>query len=498
MRAATRIRQVLSTLGVIGLAVIAMTAAMPTAPATAAPAPLPWLRTAGNRIVVADTGQDVILRGANLLRSEWDMRMNAERLAIPALAQQWKGNVILRGFASDPVNAGDAGYLAMLDEHVSLALANRMYVVFAWRSHNINGQQPTMPDDRAQRALAILAKRYNGVSHVMYALQVEPHDVTWSTLQPRFVGMVDAIHMAAAPHKPIVMVPGTGWSRDVSGAITNPVRRDNIVYKTHPYNGSGLFQKQFLDTYSAGMPVFIGEFGYLPDHGMHMADVQKLMDISAWAGLGWAAWAFDFQGGPALVTDNTSFNPTSPYGSAVRAEMVKTPPAPPATTTTTTAPPATTTTTTAPPATTTTTTAPPATTTTKTVTIVNNSVVGTGLGALSYSTGWQLSTGSTTKHAGDDHFSRTAGNAVSMRFSGTGVTLLGARAPWHGQAAVSIDGGPEKVVEYYAPTRRDKVPLFTSPVLPAGQHVLKVRVLSTRNGYSTGNTVTVDRVDVTS
>ena len=485
MRAATRIRQALSTLGVLTLAVMAMSVGLPTAPAEAAPAPLPWLRTAGNRIVVADTGQDVILRGANVLRSEWDMRMDAERRAIPALAQQWKGNVILRGFASDPVNAGDAGYLAMLDEHVSLALANRMYVVFAWRSHNINGEQPTMPDDRAQRALGILAKRYNGVSHVMYALQVEPHDVSWSTLRPRFESMVDAIHMSAAPHKPIVMASGTGWSRDLSGAITDPVRRANIVYKTHPYNGADLFHRQFLGAYTAGLPVFIGEFGYLPEHGMHMADVQKLMDIAAWVGLGWTAWAFDFQGGPALVADNTSFNPTWPYGQAVKTEMVKTPPAPSVTTTTTTAPPPTTTTTAPAP-------------TTKTVTIVNNSVVGTGLGAFSFSSGWQVATGSIAKHAGDDHYSGTAGNSVSMRFSGTGITLLGSKAPWHGQAAISIDGGPEKVVEYYAPTRQDKVPLFTSPVLSAGEHVVRMRVLSTRNGYSSGNVVTLDRVDITS
>ena len=290
--------------------------------------PLPWLVTAGNRIVVADTGQDVILRGANVLRSEWDLRMDAERRAIPALAQQWKGNVILRGFASDPVNGGDAGYLAMLDEHVTLAAANRMYVVFAWRSHNINGEQPTMPDDRAQQALATLARRYHGVSNVIYALQVEPHDVSWGALQPRFEGMVDAIRAAAAPHKPIVMVPGTSWGRDVSGAISQPVRRENIVYKTHPYNSWSMFQQQFLDTYKAGMPVFLGEFGYLPEHGMHMADVQKAMDIAAWFGLGWAAWAFDAQGGPALVTNNDTFAPTAPYGAAVQTDMRRTPPVP--------------------------------------------------------------------------------------------------------------------------------------------------------------------------
>jgi hypothetical protein len=283
-------------------------------------AELPWLATSGNRIVTADTGQDVVLRGANVLRSEWDLQMNAERRAIPALAS-WKGNVIVRGFASDPVNANNAHYLAMLDEHVTLAAAHRMYVVFAWRSHDINGHQPPMPDDRAQQSLAALAKRYSTKSNVMYALQVEPHDVTWAQLQPRFVQMVDAIRAAAAPHKPIVMVPGTSWGRDVSGAITQPVPRDNIVYKTHQYNPASDFQRYFLNTHNAGKPVFIGEFGYVPEIGMNMPDVRALMDTARERGLGWAAWKFDHEGGPNLVTDSTTFTPSSPYGEAVHAAL---------------------------------------------------------------------------------------------------------------------------------------------------------------------------------
>lgn len=282
---------------------------------------LPRLVTSGNRIVTAQGGQEVVLRGANVLRSEWDRRMDAERRAIPALAQQWKGNVIVRGFASDPVNAGDPQYLGMLDEHVALAASHGMYVVFAWRSATINGPQPPMPDDRAQQALAVLAKRYSARSHVMYALQVEPHDVTWAQVQPRFVAMVDAIRAAASPHKPIVMVPGVGWGRDVSGAITQPVPRENIVYKTHPYNDSNLFQQQFLNTLDAGKPVFIGEFGYMPEHQMNMDDVEALMALADRRRISWAAWAFDFQGGPALVTDNVTWAPTAPYGASVQRSM---------------------------------------------------------------------------------------------------------------------------------------------------------------------------------
>jgi hypothetical protein len=331
MRASTFVRRLVGS--VVASAVCgALLATVPSvATAQAATAPLPWLTTSGNHIVSADTGQEVLLRGANIGRSEWDMRMDTERRAIPALAGTWKGNMILRGFASDAVLGNDATYLGLLDEYVALAAANRMYVMFAWRSHEINGQQPTMPDDRAQEALARLATRYHGVPHVMYALQVEPHDVTWSQLHPRYTSMVAAVRRAAAPHEPIIMVPGTHWSRDVSGALTQPIPGADIVYKTHPYNTVDDFQRHFGSVVDAGLPVFIGEFGYLPEHGMHMADIDALMRYANTKRLGWAAWAFDVDGNPGLVSDNTTFDPSWPYGHAVKNQMVNTPPVPTAT-----------------------------------------------------------------------------------------------------------------------------------------------------------------------
>jgi autotransporter family porin len=285
---------------------------------------VPWLKTSGNKIVTA-SGQPVTLRGANVLRSEWDLNMNAERRAIPVLANTWKGNVILRGFASDPVNSGNSNYLSMLDEHVSLAEANQLYVIFAWRSYEINGPQPDMPDDRAQTALVKLAQRYRGKPNVMYALQVEPHNVSWNQVQPRFVQMVDAIRAASSPYQPIILVPGVDWSRDLSGAVANPVRRENVVYKSHPYNEQGRFRQEFINAYDAGLPVFLGEFGVTPESGMTMTDVSALLSIARQRNIGWTAWAFDYQGGPALVSNNTTFDPTSPYGVAVRNEMVSTP-----------------------------------------------------------------------------------------------------------------------------------------------------------------------------
>ena len=84
-----------------------------------------------------------------------------------------------------------------------------------------------------------------------------------------------------------------------------------------------------------------------------------------------------------------------------------------------------------------------------------------------------------------------------MRFSGTRAKLFVATAPWHGKAGVSIDGGVETTIDLYSSSKADEVGLYTSAILPRGQHTLKVRVLGTRNTASSGTYVTADRVDVT-
>jgi hypothetical protein len=288
---------------------------------------IPWLVTSGNRIVTADAGQAVLLRGVNNLHSEWVRDMAWEQQAIPEVALRWNGNIWVRGFAADPVNSDDQHYLGMLDEYVSLTERHRMYLVFSFRSYDINGELPTSLDSRATQALTRLATRYRGKPSVLYSLQAEPHDVDWASLRPLFEEMVDSIRAAAAPHVPLILVPGTNWSRDLSGAIDDPVRRDNLVYNSHPYNPAADFQALFGAAHDAGLPVFVGEFG--PFDAMTMADVVSLLRFTRERGIGWAAWSFDPDlDDPLHKLVHSTLVPTTPYGTTVRSEMLATPPLP--------------------------------------------------------------------------------------------------------------------------------------------------------------------------
>lgn len=283
---------------------------------------LPWLQVFDGRVVVAGTGKPVLLRGANIMESEWRNNVRWERLAIPQLAHEWHGNIVIHGFAANPVNSHDKHYLHLLDQYVALTGANRMYVVFSWRSYTPNGPQPPYPDVRARSALAILAARYRGDPHVMFSLQVEPHQVSWTWLRPVYERMIDAVRKAAAPYRPLIFVPGTAWGKDISGAIADPVKRPNIVYTSHPYTSAGAFDRYFGAAVDTGLPVFIGEFGPTPD--MTMSDVRVLLAYARQHRIGWAAWGFEYDASPSLVT--RSLRRTVPYGGAVQDAMLPTRP----------------------------------------------------------------------------------------------------------------------------------------------------------------------------
>jgi O-glycosyl hydrolase len=126
---------------------------------------------------------------------------------------------------------------------------------------------------------------------------------------------------------------------------------------------------------------------------------------------------------------------------------------------------------------------------------LNDNTTGTAANQFDYAGSWGYGA-----HADawrdDNHWSGGSNLSYQVRFNGQKVDLYGARAPNHGIAAVSVDGGPETLVDFYRPSRVDNVLVWSSPMLAPGAHTLKVRVTGTRNAASTGPYIPADRVDV--
>ena len=97
-------------------------------------------------------------------------------------------------------------------------------------------------------------------------------------------------------------------------------------------------------------------------------------------------------------------------------------------------------------------------------------------------------------YAGTRSWSAVTNDDVTVRFYGTQIQLYGVKKSNFGIGAVSIDGGAETNIDFYAATSAGNQLLWTSPVLPNGPHTFKLRVTGTRNASSSGNVIEPDAV----
>jgi hypothetical protein len=130
--------------------------------------------------------------------------------------------------------------------------------------------------------------------------------------------------------------------------------------------------------------------------------------------------------------------------------------------------------------------------------IVDDAIQGTGLDQFNYvGSDWGHAGGEgapADPYDGTNSWANSSGDKVTFTFVGTQITFYGITDPGHGIGAVSIDGGTSTNVDFYSASRTGNVPLWTSPVLPAGTHTLTLAWTGQKNPSSSGTFITVDRV----
>ncbi len=130
-------------------------------------------------------------------------------------------------------------------------------------------------------------------------------------------------------------------------------------------------------------------------------------------------------------------------------------------------------------------------------TTVDDGETGTGTNTFGYSSGW-ASAGTAGAYKGGNTYSNTANATATIAFTGTKIEYYAVTDPGHGRVAVSIDNGPETVVDLYSTTRTPNTLVWTSPTLTSGSHTLTIRATGTKNSSATGTWATIDRVHITS
>ena len=279
---------------------------------------------------------DVVMRGVAVI-DPYFLRAATRRGtdALDILADEWNVDVIRVPIHPD-LGQRYRDYLSRGgDQIVAWGQRRGVYIFLGWHAHGnpLTGQtelpewgyqhpwsgNPYNPDlSLAIEALDEIARRYTDRPHVMYGTFNEPAFITWTEWRPIAESLVDVIH--AVDPRALVLVSGTDWGYDLSGALDDPVDRPNVVYETHPYPWKGEAWKGVLGDLDKTAAVFLGEWGYghSEDPGRIRQDYGRpLVDFCRTRNIGWTAWIWHDEWTPSMLTSFRTFD-TTDFGDFVK------------------------------------------------------------------------------------------------------------------------------------------------------------------------------------
>ena len=296
--------------------------------AASLPASLDLIRVDGNRFVDG-RGEAVVLRGVSVADPDrlaaagrWRRELfeeiaawGADVVRLPVHPVAWRGR-------------GKVEYFELLDQAVVWATELELYLMIDW--HSIGNLmaglfQDPIYDTTRQETLEFwrsIADRYRGIPTVaFYELFNEPTTFRgklgtaswseWKRFNEEMIWIIFAHDQTVIP-----LVAGFDWAYDLEPVAEEPIEIEGIGYVSHPYPQKveppyeEKWERDFgfvADRY----PVFVTEFGFTPPGepgaGMPVAGDEEygraITDYLASRSISWAAWCFDPDWGPPLISD---------------------------------------------------------------------------------------------------------------------------------------------------------------------------------------------------
>ena len=247
------------------------------------------LKVSGSQLTDLE-GHPAVLRGVSFGWHNWWPRFyNAS--AVAWLKQDWNVNVVRASMGIDPEGAyldNPAFALQKMKAVIDAAIADDVYVIIDWHSHNIYL-------DHAKEFFGEMAKQYGNHPHVIYEIFNEPDYESWEEVKAYSEEVIAEIRK----HDPdnLVLVGSPTWSQDLHLVVQNPIRdHSNIMYVLHFYAAT---HQEYLRTRAeaarkAGLPIFVSECA-----GMEASGDGPIDDVSwkAWLAwmeankISWVAWS---------------------------------------------------------------------------------------------------------------------------------------------------------------------------------------------------------------
>lgn len=304
-----------------------------------------------NNQIKNPSSETVILKGFNAFSPVWqaagrDPHVGSFREDIFQEIKKWGANIVRLPVHPAVWQAeGTSFTFQILDRAIRWARKHELYVILDFHSigyppddvffnqhHDVYGEIYETNAKQIKSFWSTAARRYaDSETVVFYEIFNEPvvspnnypaeitgeHWIRWRNFAEEVIDIIRR-HDESTP----VMVGGLRFGYDLSFVLKSPVRRDQVVYTTHPYPGKqwAVSWDEAFGTVSESYPVYVSEFGFSttsPDKHFFEGnfkedDKQYRNQIITYLNhkkIGWTAWSFSPIFEPALLK-NEQFEPT--------------------------------------------------------------------------------------------------------------------------------------------------------------------------------------------
>ena len=191
------------------------------------------------------------------LKTQWNSRLIRAALGVEAPG----------GYIQSP-----ASNQTKVEAVIDAAIANDMYVIIDWHSHEAENYKP-----QAIQFFKEMATKYGSYDNVIYEIYNEPIDSTWSgDIKPYALDVIKEIR-AIDPDN-LIIVGTRFYSQFVNEAADDPITEyDNIAYTLHFYAAThkGDIQAKAIYAISKGIPLFVTEWGTSEASGAGSIDLDS-------------------------------------------------------------------------------------------------------------------------------------------------------------------------------------------------------------------------------
>lgn len=237
--------------------------------------------------LVDEKGNTALLMGVSTHGINWFPEF-ASKDTIKSLRDTWGINVIRLAMYTSDYNGYCVGgqdnqdkLKDIIDEAVTAATENDMYVIIDW--HILNDNDPNEYKSEAIQFFGEMVRKYESNDNVIYEICNEPNgDTTWADIRKYANEVIPVIRNV--DEDAVILVGTPEWSSDLESPLNRPLNFDNIMYTYHFYAGThhSAERAELMDALEQELPVFISEYGLVNADGNGDVDIDE---ADEWLGL---------------------------------------------------------------------------------------------------------------------------------------------------------------------------------------------------------------------